>query len=282
LTQERAFRVGHSPDPDDAFMFYGMAKGAVKLPGWRWQAVAEDIESLNQRAAQGELEITAISAGAYPMVAGRYGILAGGSSFGRGYGPVVVSKSFVHPREGVAWLKGKRIAVPGPNTTAFLLLNLAVQGYTPVQADFAAVMGMVERGEVDAGLLIHEGQLTYREQGLFKLLDLGAWWAELTPLPLPLGLNAIRRDLDPELRAAASKAVRESIDYGLEHEDEALPYALQFGRGIDLETGRRFVHQYVNKDSQDLRPEGLQSLALLYQMAVDRGLLKALPDLTIY
>ncbi len=279
---ERAFRIGHSPDPDDAFMFYAMAKGVVKVPGWRIEHVMEDIQSLNVRAVQGELEMTAISAHAFPRVAHRYGILHCGASMGRNYGPIVVSRNFVHPTQGLEWLKGKRVAVPGEWTTAFLLLNLAQPDYVPVQADFADIMGMVQRREVDAGLIIHEGQITYRSLGLFKALDLGRWWADITPLPLPLGLDVIRKDLGPELMQSFSAAMRASIDYAIQHEDKAVPYALEFGRGIDLETGTRFVRMYVNRDTQDLRGEGVAALELLYQMAVDRGLLDKVPDLTLY
>ncbi len=281
-TAEKVFRIGHSPDPDDAFMFYAMAKGVVKVPGWRIEHVMEDIQSLNVRAFQGELEMTAISAHAYPKVAHRYGILHCGASMGRNYGPILVSKSFIHPQDGLKALRGKRIAVPGEWTTAFLLLNLALPEYTPVQADFAAIMGMVERGEVDAGLIIHEGQITYRRQGLFKVFDLGRWWADVTPLPLPLGLDVVRRDLGPEVIGAFSAAMRASIDYAIEHEDQAVPYALEFGRGIDLETGTRFVRMYVNRDTQDLKGEGVAALRLLYEMAVDRGLMPSVPDLTLF
>jgi 1,4-dihydroxy-6-naphthoate synthase len=279
---ERVFRVGHSPDPDDAFMFYALAKGVVKVPGLRFEHVMEDIQTLNVRAFKGELEMTAISAHAFPRVADRYGLLHCGASMGRNYGPIVISKKFIHPLEGLAALKGKRIAVPGEWTTAFLLLNLAVGGYTPVQADFASIMGMVERGEVDAGLIIHEGQITFREAGFFKVLDLGQWWAAITPLPLPLGLDVIRRDLGADLIRSVSKAMRDSIDYAIVHEDQAVPYALEFGRGIDLETGTRFVRMYVNKDTQDLRGDGVAALKLLYERAVSRGLLAAVPDLTLF
>jgi 1,4-dihydroxy-6-naphthoate synthase len=278
----KTFRVGHSPDPDDAFMFYAMAQGVVKVPGWRIEHVMEDIQSLNMRAFKGELDMTAISAHAYPQVADKYGILHCGASMGRNYGPIIISKTFMHPNESLRSLKGKRIAVPGKWTTAFLLLNLALPEYTPVQADFDAIGGMVERGEVDAGLVIHEGQITYRQHGFFKVFDLGRWWAEITPLPLPLGLDVIRRDLGPELISVFSKAMRESIDYAMANEDKAVPYALEFGRGIDLETGTRFVRMYVNKDTQDLRGEGVAALRLLYDMAVSKGLLDHVPDLTLF
>ena len=281
-TEEKVFRIGHSPDPDDAFMFYAMAKGIVKIPGYRIEHVMEDIQSLNKRAFEGDLEMTAISAHAYPKVAHKYGILHSGASMGRGYGPILVSKKFIHPDDALKELKGKTIAVPGEWTTAFLLLNLALPDYKPVQADFAAVMGMVERGEVDAGLVIHEGQITYRESGLFKVLDLGNWWKAITPLPLPLGLDVVRRDLGPEFIKDVSKLMRLSIDYAIEHEDEAVPYALQFGRGIDDATGRRFVRMYVNKDTQDLHGEGIAAIRLLFEMAVSRGLLDKVPDLTLF
>lgn len=281
-TQDKTFRIGHSPDPDDAFMFYAMAKGIVKIPGYKIQHVMEDIQSLNERAFKGELEMTAISAHAYPRVAETYGIMHCGASMGRGYGPIVVSKSFVHPDQGLEALRGKKVAVPGPWTTAYLLLNLAIQDYQPVQADFSKIMDMVEKGEVDAGLIIHEGQITYREQGFFKILDLGKWWEAVSPLPLPLGLDVVRRDLGEAFIAKLSKLMRDSIDYAIENEDKAVPYALQFGRGIDEETGRRFVRMYVNRDTQDLRGEGEQALKLLYEMAVNKGLLDRVPDITLF
>ena len=164
----------------------------------------------------------------------------------------------------------------------FLLLNLALPDYIPVQADFDKIMDMVEKGEVDAGLIIHEGQITYRDKGFFKLLDLGQWWAEITPLPLPLGLDVIRRDLGKDLIPIVSKAMRDSIDYAIANEDKAVPYALEFGRGIDLATGTTFVRMYVNKDTQDLKGEGVAALKLLYEMAVSRGLLDKVPDLTLF
>ena len=198
---------------------------------------------------------------------------------GRSYGPVVVSTKDIGT--GAAALKGLRVAVPGEWTTAFLLLNLAADGTIPVQADFAEIMGMVEKGQVDAGLLIHEGQITYQEQGFRKVLDLGEWWKSKTPLPLPLGLDVIRRDLG-SLIPAVSKVMRDSIDYAIAHEDEALPYALQFGRGITPEIGRRFVRMYVNRDTQDLAGDGVAALKLLYEMAVAKGLLDKVPDLTLF
>jgi len=279
MSELKPFRIGHSPDPDDAFMFYAMAKGVCSIPGYKIEHVMEDIQSLNKRAFIGDLEMTAISAHAFPKVAHRYGILSSGASMGRNYGPVVVSTKNIGT--GAAALKGLRVAVPGEWTTAFLLLNLVADGYIPVQADFAEIMGMVEKGQVDAGLLIHEGQITYQEQGFRKVFDLGEWWKSKTPLPLPLGLDVIRRDLG-DLIPAVSKVMRDSIDYAIAHEDEALPYALQFGRGITPEIGRRFVRMYVNRDTQDLAGDGVAALKLLYEMAVAKGLLDKVPDLTLF
>ena len=274
----KRLRIGHSPDPDDAFMVWALAEGRLTLPGWDVQLVPQDIQGLNQRARTGELEVTAVSAGAFPKVADRYALLATGSSFGRNYGPIVITRE---PHDA-AWLKGKRIAVPGEDTSAFLLLNLALDAYTPVQADFTAIMGMVQRGEVDAGLLIHEGQLTYAREGFHKALDLAAWWAEGTGLPMPLGLNAVRRDLGAEAMAQAAGLFLESVKLGLANEDAAVAYALNFGRGLDHETGKAFVRQYVNQDTLDIRGECLDGLRRLYQMAVDKGLLAQVPDLTPY
>lgn len=274
----RTLRIGHSPDPDDAFMAWALSAGHVSSPDYAVELVPQDIQSLNQRARTGDLEVTALSAGAYPKVADRYALLATGSSFGRQYGPIVITREPVD----AAWLQGKRIAVPGEDTTAFLLLNLALQGYTPVQAEFTQIMGKVKAGEVDAGLLIHEGQLTYAREGFHKALDLGAWWHQQTGLPMPLGLNTVRRDLGPERMAEAGRLFRASVDYGLAHEAEAVAYALKFGRGLDAETGTAFVRQYVNQDSLDIRGECLDALRRLYQMAVERGLLADVPDLTLY
>lgn len=271
-------------------MVWALAEGRIPADGWQVELHPQDIQGLNQRARAGELEVTALSAGAFPKVADRYALLATGSSFGRGYGPIVVTREAVVPSglgpaeasaKAGAWLKGRRIAVPGEDTTAFLLLNLALRDYTPVQADFTAVMGMVQRGEVDAGLLIHEGQLTYGSQGLHKALDLGAWWDRVTGLPLPLGLNAVRRDLGAQRMADAGRLFRASVEYGLAHEAEAVAYALKFGRGLDAATGTAFVRQYVNKDTLDIRGECLDALARLYQMAVKQGLLDQTPDLSL-
>jgi 1,4-dihydroxy-6-naphthoate synthase len=280
-TAARLIRVGHSPDPDDAFMFYALASCRVVVPGVRIEHVLEDIESLNRRALQGELEVTAVSAHAYAYLADRYWIMRAGASVGRKYGPKLVA------REATGWtspadLRGKRVAIPGTMTTAALVLQLAVDGVETVAVPFDEILDAVTSGGADAGLVIHEGQLTYGERGLRLLLDLGEWWHDETGgLPLPLGLDVVRSDLGRDLAEELSRGLREAIDYAIAHEDEALPYALQFGRGIPLDTARRFVRMYVNADTQDLGPEGERALRLLYDRAHARGIMPRVPELVI-
>jgi len=269
-------RIGHSPDADDAFMFWAIASGRVAVEGYRVEHVMEDIESLNRRARKGELEVTAISAAAYPMLAGTYRLLRVGASIGRAYGPVVVARKAVDPG-----LTGRRVAVPGQYTTAYLLLRLFTAGFEPVFTPFDRVLQAVSAGEVDAGLVIHEGQVTYEREGFVKVLDLGEAWDRATGLPIPLGLNAIRRDLGPQVAERVRDALLASIREAQTHEDEALDYALQFGRGVDREEGRRFVRMYVNDDTLDLGEEGRAALESLYARAVERGIFEAIPPLDI-
>lgn len=270
-------RIGHSPDPDDAFMFYGLACGAIEIKGHRVEHVLEDIASLNKRAMRGELEGTALSAAAYPHVAGGYRLLPVGASLGIGYGPLVVC------REGarVGDLSGSTIAIPGRSTTSYLLLRLYLEDFQAVEIPFDRIPQAVLEGEVDAGLLIHEGQLTHPQLGLAPVLDLGARWREETGLPLPLGLDAVRRDLEEGLQAEISKALARSIRYAFTHEEEALDYALRFGRGIDRQTCRQFVHMYVNDYTLDLGEEGRRALLALYERAHRRGLIPAVPPLDL-
>lgn len=271
----RVLRIGHSPDPDDAFMFYGLACGAVQIEGHRVEHVLEDIASLNIRALRGELEVTALSAAAYPHVAGNYRLLAAGASLGVGYGPVLVSRKEVRASD----LAGRTVAIPGRSTTAYLLLCLYLEGFRAVEVPFDRIPQAVLHGEVDAGLLIHEGQLTHRRIGLVPVLDLGAQWQEETGLPLPLGLDAVRRDLGEDLQAGISRALAESIRYAFCYEEEALDYAMQFGRGIDRETCRRFVRMYVNDYTLDLGEDGKRALLALYERAHARGLIPAVPPI---
>ena len=261
--QTTLIRLGHSPDSDDAFMFYGLASGRVTAPGLEFEHVLRDIQTLNEWAFEGRLECTAISVHAYAHVAGRYALLSHGSSMGEGYGPMVVARTPMDARD----LAGRRIAVPGMLTSAYLELRLAVPDFEPVVMDFKAVEDAVEHGQVDAGLLIHEGQLTHGHRGLHSVLELWTWWRELTGLPLPLGANAIRRDLAPEVQRAASTALRESIAYSLAHREDALEHAMQYARDLPRELADRFVGMYVNQRTLDLGDDGRAA----YQELLDRG-----------
>jgi 1,4-dihydroxy-6-naphthoate synthase len=261
--QTRLIRIGHSPDSDDAFMFYGLASGHVTAPGLVFAHVLQDIQTLNDWAREGRLESTAISVHAYAYVADRYALLAHGASMGEGWGPMVVAR---RPMEAVA-LRGVRIAVPGLLTSAYLELRLAVPDFEAVVMDFKAIEDAVLRGEVDAGLLIHEGQLTHSERGLHGVLELWTWWRELTGLPLPLGANAIRRDLPVHVQQKVSTAMRASIEYALENRTEALAHAMQYARDLPFELADRFVAQYVNERTLDLGDDGRAA----YQELLDRG-----------
>ena len=270
-------RIGHSPDADDAFMYYALAHGKVRVGNYEVQHVMEDIESLNMRALSGELEGTAISAGAYPQVADKYRIMSVGSSIGRNYGPMIVARS---DRADTS-LQNARVAIPGTYTTAYLLLRLYAEGFEAVPIDFDKIMPAVQNGEVDAGLLIHEGQVTYGDVGLVKLLDLGEAWGQDTGLPIPLGLDMVRRDLGEEMAVLMAESLRDSIQYAFDHEDEALDYAIKFSRGIERETCRRFVRMYVNDDTLDMGEEGKRALETLYARAVERGIIDAIPPIDL-
>jgi len=273
--------IGHSPDADDAFMFYALAKGEVKIGDYDIDHVMEDIESLNHRAGTGELPVTAISAAVYPEVADKYRIMSCGSSIGRNYGPLVLSK---RPISGAAALSGLRVAIPGTFTTAFMLLRLYAGSeveFEPVTVDFDRIMDAVESGEADAGVIIHEGQITWRDSGLNKVIDLGEAWMEDTGLPIPLGLDVINRSLGEEAMTSIAAALKDSIVYARDHEEDAIDYALQFGRGIDRETCRRFVRMYVNEDTVDMGDEGRRALETLYGRAAGMGLISAVPPLDI-
>lgn len=263
-------RLAHSPDPDDAFMFYGLATGAVDAGVYEFEHVLADIQTLNERAQRGEYEVTAISIHAYPHVRERYILTACGSSMGDNYGPMVVSREPL----SVADLVGRTIAIPGRMTTAFLALQLALgkDAFTPRVVMFDQIPDEVASGRVDAGLLIHEGQLTYRKHGLHLVLELGVWWHERTGLPLPLGGNAIRRDLGPEHCRAIARIVRESIQYGLDHRDEAVKCALQFGRGLDQSLADRFVGMYVNAWTLDYGERGRAAVQRLLGEGAAAGL----------
>jgi 1,4-dihydroxy-6-naphthoate synthase len=277
-TAPRILGFGHSPDADDAYMFYGFHTGLAAVEGCRVEHVLEDIQSLNRRALdRADLEITAVSAHAYTFLAERYAVLACGASMGHGVGPVVVARE---PRT-LESLRGRRVAIPGPLTTAALLLRCECPDCVPVDVMFDRIPAAVLAGEVEAGVIIHESQLTYREEGLVKVLDFGELWQERDGLPVPLGLDVVRRDLGPELMRAVSAGFRASIQVALEHEDEAIAYALQFGRGLDTGQGRKFVHMYVNDLTLDLGELGRRALARLYERAQAAGAIARAPALEV-
>jgi 1,4-dihydroxy-6-naphthoate synthase len=274
----KTLSIGHSPDADDAFMFYGLASGRVAVPGYRVDHVLDDIETLNRRAHAAELDVTAISAAAYPAVQHLYRIMSCGASVGRRYGPVVLAREAFT----MADLAGKRIAVPGPHTTAYLLFRLYVEAdVVPVMMDFDRIMEAVSSGEVDAGIVIHEGQLTWPSSGLRLVVDLGAAWSAETGLPIPLGLDVVRRGLGSATMDAVARALKESILLAHGDEEAAVDYAMRFGRGVDRETCRQFVRMYVNEDTVDMGDDGRRALETLYQRAVRRGLLTDSPALDI-
>lgn len=255
--------VAHSPDSDDAFMFFGLASGAVADPELSFVHLLADIETLNREAQRGAYEVTALSVHAYPYVADRYALMTCGGSIGDNYGPLVVAREALD----LAHLDGRCIAVPGTLTTAFLALRLALPHVAHRVVPFDQIPEAVAAGQADLGLLIHEGQLTYRALGLVSLLDLGVWWKGETGLPLPLGVNAVRRDLGPERMRRVTRLVRDSVRHGLEHRDAALAYALSFARGMQTTVADRFVGMWVNERTLDCGPDGRRAIQLL----LDRG-----------
>lgn len=264
-------RLAHSPDSDDAFMFYGLASGCVPSPGFELEHVLADIETLNRAAFAGTYEVTAVSFHAYAHLTDRYILLPHGASMGDRYGPVVVARE-----DGPSSLEGVRVAIPGELTTAFLALRLYKPDVQYVVMPFDQIQDRVRSGEVAAGLLIHEGQLTYADEGLKKVVDLGEWWADRTGgLPLPLGGNVIRRDLGPAVIATLSKLLHDSIAYGLDHRDEAVAYAMQFGRGLDQSSTDRFVGMYVNSITLDYGDRGRTAVHRLLDDAHAAGLIPA-------
>jgi 1,4-dihydroxy-6-naphthoate synthase len=265
-------RIAHSPDSDDAFMFYALAKDKLPTGKFHFSHTLEDIETLNRKALRGEYEITAVSFHAYVYIADRYILLPSGASMGDRYGPMVVARDACRPEE----LRGKKIAVPGTMTTAYLALRLFEPDFDYVVIPFDQIMDAVEQGSVDAGLLIHEGQLTFASHGLHKIVDLGEWWdRETSGLPLPLGGNVIRRDLGIADIAAISRLLKESIQYALANRKAALDYAMQFARDLDVETADRFVGMYVNDRTVDYGVEGRRAVQLLFDRAYEAKLIPA-------
>jgi 1,4-dihydroxy-6-naphthoate synthase len=262
--------IAHSPDSDDAFMFYGLATNKVRVPGYKFTHVLTDIETLNHRAIdEAFYDVTAISFHAYPYLQDRYTLMACGGSVGETYGPMIVAPRRISLDE----VKKLRIAIPGTLTTAYLTLKLFAPDIETVTIPFDKIIPAVVAGEFDAGLIIHEGQLTYASDGLVKILDLGVWWREQTGLPLPLGGNAIRRSLGQEVMETTTQALRDSIQHALDHREEALSYAMQFARDLDPVLANRFVGMYVNERTLDFGADGREAIKKLLDMGFDRGII---------
>jgi len=269
-TAVQEISIAHSPDSDDAFMFYGLATNKVRVPGYKFTHVLTDIETLNHKAInEAFYDITAISFHAYPYLQDSYTLMACGGSVGEGYGPMIVA----NPKLTLAEAQKTRIAVPGTLTTAFLALRLFAPDIEYTVVPFDKIIPAVTAGEFDAGLIIHEGQLTYANDGLVKLLDLGQWWREQTNLPLPLGGNAIRRSLGQETMLMATNALRDSIQHALDHREEALAYAMQFARDLDPNLANRFVGMYVNERTLNYGDDGREAIRKLLEMGYDRGII---------
>ena len=268
--QIRDISIAHSPDSDDAFMFYGLATNKVRVPGYRFNHTLTDIETLNRKAqTEQTYDVTAVSFHAYPYIQDNYALMACGGSVGENYGPMIVAQRPFTLDE----IKRVRVAVPGTLTTAYLTLKLFAPQIETSTLPFDQIIPAVLAGEYEAGLIIHEGQLTYGRDGLKKILDLGVWWQEQTGLPLPLGGNAIRRSLGKDVQEVVTEALRESIRHALSHRDEALEYAMQFARDLDTSLANRFVGMYVNERTIDYGPDGREAIRRLLDMGYDRGVI---------
>lgn len=267
MSQTEKIRIGHSPDSDDAFMFYALAKGLISTEPFEIVHVIEDIETLNQRALAAELEVTAISVHAYAYVAKDYALMPCGASIGDRYGPLVVAKTPMQT------LEGKRIAIPGKMTTAYLTLSLFQPNFEVEIRPFDKILETVQQDEVDAGLIIHEGQLTYAREGFHKVIDLGEWWHEETGLPLPLGANVIRRDLGTEKIRQITALLKQSIQYSLEHRARGLEYAMTYARDMETALADKFVGMYVNDYTLDYGEEGRAGVRELLHRGNDAGII---------
>ena len=278
------FTLGHSPDPDDAFMFYAMAENKIDLRGYRFEHRLEDIQTLNERALRGELHISAISMHAYAHVSGKYALLPCGASMGDGYGPIVIRGSPTPPvqpptlsedsMEEMAareFLIGKKVAVPGTMTSAFLALQLFFGEFDYVVVPFDQIFKAVRTGQADVGLIIHEGQLTYQKSGFEKIVDLGQWWKKQTGLPLPLGGNVVRKDIPSAVRRDLSEIIRESINYGLAHREEAVRHSLPYARDMDATLAGKFIGMYVNEFTRDYGEDGREAIRRFLAEAHNKG-----------
>jgi 1,4-dihydroxy-6-naphthoate synthase len=263
--------LAHSPDSDDAFMFYALATGKVRLPGVKFAHTLCDIETLNHAAREEKYDITAVSFYGYTFVADKYVLMDCGASFGEGYGPIVISSRPLKKED----LAGRKVAIPGTLTTSYLALKLFEPGVETVTMPFDKILDAVQNKEVEAGLLIHEGQLLFSQIGLHRVVDLGQWWQETTGLPLPLGANAIRRRLGPELGLAAARVIRDSVSYALEHREEAVEYAMQFARDMDPALADRFIGMYVNHWTLDYGEQGRRAVRELLARGAAAGFVPA-------
>ncbi len=278
------FTLGHSPDPDDAFMFYAMAENKIDLRGYRFEHILQDIETLNNRAARGELHISAISIHSYAYVLDKYALLPSGASMGDGYGPMLVagtsrgdSLPAPHDQDAIRdWLRGTTIAIPGERTSAYLALRLFMgETCDYIVVPFDEIFEAVRTGKAGVGLIIHEGQLTYAKEGFTKILDLGAWWKGKTGLPLPLGGNVVRKDIAPAVRRELSEILRESIDYGLSHRKEAVAHSMPLARGLDVPMADEFIGMYVNDYTLDYGETGRRAIHEFLAAASEAGLIPA-------
>jgi len=271
--EPREIKLAHSPDSDDAFMFYALATHKLSTPGYKFTHVLSDIQSLNEAALTETYDVTAVSFAAYPSLREKYVLLDCGASFGEGYGPIVVSAKSLKPQD----LKGKRIGVPGLKTSAYLTMKLFEPDFEAVVMPFDKIMEAVKNEMVEAGLLIHEGQLFFPQLGLHRIVDLGVWWQEHSGMPLPLGGNAVRRSLGPDVGRLISRTIRDSVSYGLEHREEALNYAMQFAREMDTELADKFVGMYVNKWTLGYGEKGKKAVRELIERGTAAGLLPGPP-----
>lgn len=267
MTTKSLIRIGHSPDSDDAFMFWGLANGAVESQ-YQFEHILRDIQTLNEWAVEGKLETTAISVHAFAYVADKYALLRHGGSFGEGYGPMIIAREPISREK----LQTTRIAVPGKLTSAYLQLNLWLPNTITEVVPFDEIMPAVKNGRFDAGLIIHEGQLTWESEGMTKIVDFGEWWRDETGLPLPLGVNVVRKDLGQGAISELNRVMKASISAGLENRKEALEYALQFARGLDEATSDEFVGMYVNERTLDMGDDGIAAIKLLLKRGFEIGL----------
>ena len=275
MSQTETIRIGHSPDFDDAFMFYALAKETIPTDGIQVVHVIEDIESLNQRALNAELEVTAVSIHAYAYIADKYALMPCGSSMGDRYGPILVANQPFPVSE----LKGKKIAIPGKMTTAYLTCSLFESDFEAIEVPFDQIIDFVKGGQADAGLIIHEGQLTYEESGMHKIVDLGEWWYQETGLPLPLGGNVIRRDLGVEKMQKVTRLVRQSIQHSLDNRAEALDYAMIYARDMETKTADQFVGMYVNEYTIDYGDSGREGVRELLKRGYESGIISQPVDI---